>query len=299
MAVELDHFIVSARDQRASAELLAGLLGVPWSATGVGPFSPVYLNDGLTLDFIDDAAATLPVEHYCFRGRRRRVRRDAAPHRGRRHPLSQHGPRARRHAGRQRARRPQRVLERPRRPPVGDADGELRASAAACARGALGPPSTVGGSRGDRQRRRRRHPLRQQRCRRRPLHPRLRRAARGRPRATTTLPRAGSCSGTPTTTPTAASCSSRSRRGRSSSRSRCPATTSAPERFVCFRFDGRQGLYIHPDVWHEGVFAVAGTQRFFDKQGAVHARVSVDFAREFACLRRGADLTAPAPRPAG
>ena len=27
-----------------------------------------------------------------------------------------------------------------------------------------------------------------------------------------------------------------------------------------------------------------GTQRFFDKQGAVHARVSVDFAREFGCL---------------
>jgi hypothetical protein len=26
-----------------------------------------------------------------------------------------------------------------------------------------------------------------------------------------------------------------------------------------------------------------GTQRFFDKQG-VHARVSVDFAREFVCL---------------
>ena len=67
MAVELDHFIVSARDQRASAELLAGLLDVPWSATGVGPFCPVYLNDGLTLDFIDDAAPTLPVEHYCFR----------------------------------------------------------------------------------------------------------------------------------------------------------------------------------------------------------------------------------------
>jgi len=53
---------------------------------------------------------------------------------------------------------------------------------------------------------------------------------------------------------------------------------------MCFRFDGRQGLYIHPNVWHEGVFAVAGTQRFFDQQGAVHARVSVDFAREFGCL---------------
>jgi hypothetical protein len=32
------------------------------------------------------------------------------------------------------------------------------------------------------------------------------------------------------------------------------------------------------------VFGRAGTQRFFDRQGAVHARVSVDFAREFGCL---------------
>ena len=57
-----------------------------------------------------------------------------------------------------------------------------------------------------------------------------------------------------------------------------------PERFVCFRFDGNQGLYIHPNIWHEGVFTLRGTQRFFDRQGAVHARVSVDFAREFGCL---------------
>ena len=63
-----------------------------------------------------------------------------------------------------------------------------------------------------------------------------------------------------------------------------PGDDVRPERFVCFRFDGSQGLYIHPDVWHEGVFGLAGRQRFFDKQGAVHARVSVDFAREFGCL---------------
>ena len=63
-----------------------------------------------------------------------------------------------------------------------------------------------------------------------------------------------------------------------------PGDDVRPERFVCFRFDGGQGLYIHPDIWHEGVFGVSGTQRFFDKQGAVHARVSVDFAREFGCL---------------
>jgi len=57
-----------------------------------------------------------------------------------------------------------------------------------------------------------------------------------------------------------------------------------PQRFVCFRFDGSQGLYIHPNTWHEGVFTLRGAQRFFDRQGAVHARVSVDFAREFGCL---------------
>lgn len=63
-----------------------------------------------------------------------------------------------------------------------------------------------------------------------------------------------------------------------------PGDDVTPEKFVCFRVDGRRGLYIHPNVWHEGVFARRGVQRFFDRQGAVHARVSVDFAREFACL---------------
>jgi hypothetical protein len=63
-----------------------------------------------------------------------------------------------------------------------------------------------------------------------------------------------------------------------------PGDDITPEKFVCFRFDGRQGLYIHPNIWHEGVFTLEGTQRFFDKQGAVHARVSVEFAHEFGCL---------------
>jgi hypothetical protein len=63
-----------------------------------------------------------------------------------------------------------------------------------------------------------------------------------------------------------------------------PGDEIHPEHFVNFWFDGTQGLYIHPNIWHEGVFGVSGTQRFFDKQGAVHARVSVDFAREFGCL---------------
>jgi len=71
-----------------------------------------------------------------------------------------------------------------------------------------------------------------------------------------------------------------------------PGDDVTPDRFVCFHFDGSQGLYIHPNIWHEGVFSLSGTQRFFDRQGAVHARVSVDFAREFGCL-----LDAPIVQP--
>ncbi|MBS0318961.1 MAG: ureidoglycolate lyase [Proteobacteria bacterium] len=63
-----------------------------------------------------------------------------------------------------------------------------------------------------------------------------------------------------------------------------PGDDVKPEDFVCFRFDGSRGLYIHANIWHEGVFTCRGTQRFYDRQGAVHARVSVDFPREFGCL---------------
>ena len=66
MAIQLDHFMVPSRDRLAAAKLLAGVLGVPWSQTGVGPFSPVYVNDGLTIDF-DQATAPFAVQHYCFR----------------------------------------------------------------------------------------------------------------------------------------------------------------------------------------------------------------------------------------
>ncbi len=66
MSVQLDHAIVPSRDRRAAAELLAALLGVPWAESGVGPFCPVYVNEGLTLDF-DQAEGAFPVQHYCFR----------------------------------------------------------------------------------------------------------------------------------------------------------------------------------------------------------------------------------------
>ena len=66
MTVHLDHLLVPARNRIASARLLAHLLGVPWAESGVGPFSPVYVNDGLTLDF-DQTEGALPRQHYCFR----------------------------------------------------------------------------------------------------------------------------------------------------------------------------------------------------------------------------------------
>lgn len=66
MSIHLDHLLIPVGDRVASARRLATLLGVPWAETGVGPFSPVYLNDGLTLDF-DQADAAYPVQHYCFR----------------------------------------------------------------------------------------------------------------------------------------------------------------------------------------------------------------------------------------
>lgn len=66
MTVQLDHTLIPASDRKAAAELLATLLGVPWAESGVGPFSPVYVNEGLTLDF-DQADGAFPVQHYCFR----------------------------------------------------------------------------------------------------------------------------------------------------------------------------------------------------------------------------------------
>jgi len=72
-----------------------------------------------------------------------------------------------------------------------------------------------------------------------------------------------------------------------------PGDDVRPEHFICFRFDGSRGLYIHPNIWHEGVFTHAGLQRFLDRQGRVHARVSIDFAREWQCLLEAPVLPTP------
>ena len=66
MTIQLDHVIISARNRDASARQLADLLGVPCGPASAGPFFAVYINDGLTLDFIE-TDEPFPVEHFCFR----------------------------------------------------------------------------------------------------------------------------------------------------------------------------------------------------------------------------------------
>ncbi|MCP4877093.1 MAG: ureidoglycolate hydrolase [Gammaproteobacteria bacterium] len=60
-----------------------------------------------------------------------------------------------------------------------------------------------------------------------------------------------------------------------------PGDDLALENIVALYCDGSQGLYIHPGIWHEGVFPVTRAQSFRDRQGRVHARVSCNVAQEF------------------
>lgn len=67
MTVTLDHLIVPSKDRVAAARQLAGLLGVPWAEqAAIGPFSPVYVSESLTLDF-DQWAEPVPKQHYSFK----------------------------------------------------------------------------------------------------------------------------------------------------------------------------------------------------------------------------------------
>lgn len=67
-----------------------------------------------------------------------------------------------------------------------------------------------------------------------------------------------------------------------------PGDDVTPEKFVTFRCEGGKGLYIHPGIWHGAVVPLEDHSRFLDRQGRVHARVSVDFPKEF-----GAYLSVP------
>lgn len=66
MTIHLDHTIVPSRTRDESAQRLAALLGVPCGPAQAGPFYAVYVNDGLTLDFIQTDEA-FPVYHFAFR----------------------------------------------------------------------------------------------------------------------------------------------------------------------------------------------------------------------------------------
>ncbi|WP_329587405.1 VOC family protein [Kitasatospora sp. NBC_01250] len=65
MSVELNHTIVHARDNRESAEFLAGILGLEVGAEW-GPFVPVATANGVTLDFARVPAESIAVQQYAF-----------------------------------------------------------------------------------------------------------------------------------------------------------------------------------------------------------------------------------------
>jgi catechol 2,3-dioxygenase-like lactoylglutathione lyase family enzyme len=63
MAVQLNHTIVSARDNAKSAAFMAEMLGLP-APTPFGPFMMVEVANGVTLDFMNASAVT--PQHYAF-----------------------------------------------------------------------------------------------------------------------------------------------------------------------------------------------------------------------------------------
>jgi catechol 2,3-dioxygenase-like lactoylglutathione lyase family enzyme len=65
LAVELNHTIVHARDNRESAEFFAGLLGLEISGEW-GPFVAVALSNGVTLDFATVPGDDIAPQHYAF-----------------------------------------------------------------------------------------------------------------------------------------------------------------------------------------------------------------------------------------
>lgn len=56
-----------------------------------------------------------------------------------------------------------------------------------------------------------------------------------------------------------------------------------PTQMQGFRIPSGKGIYIHPGTWHNGIYVHRrhGPQRFFTRQGRVHARVSVSWNAEF------------------
>ncbi|MDH6452534.1 MULTISPECIES: VOC family protein [unclassified Streptomyces] len=64
MTVQLNHTIVAAHDKHTSARFLADILGLSVSPQ-YGPFIPVEIPNGVTLDFMDTTDEITP-QHYAF-----------------------------------------------------------------------------------------------------------------------------------------------------------------------------------------------------------------------------------------
>ena len=64
MSVQLNHTIVSCRDQERSAAFLTGILGLP-PATSFGHFLVVEADNGVSLDF-SDTSGEIAAQHYAF-----------------------------------------------------------------------------------------------------------------------------------------------------------------------------------------------------------------------------------------
>ncbi|GGS89533.1 VOC family protein [Streptomyces chromofuscus] len=64
MTVQLNHTIVAAHDKEASARFLADLLGLEVSPP-YGPFTPVEIPNGVTLDYMNTPGDIAP-QHYAF-----------------------------------------------------------------------------------------------------------------------------------------------------------------------------------------------------------------------------------------
>ncbi|MEU6821649.1 VOC family protein [Streptomyces atriruber] len=65
MSIELNHTIVAARDKKASAQFLADILGLKVSPQ-YGPFIPVEIPNGVTLDYYESDDGPLAPQHYAF-----------------------------------------------------------------------------------------------------------------------------------------------------------------------------------------------------------------------------------------
>ncbi|MDG9719973.1 VOC family protein [Streptomyces sp. DH24] len=65
LPVRLDHTVVYARDRRLSAEFLATVLGLEVGAP-FGPFLPVDLGNGVTLDYYEKRDEPIQSQHYAF-----------------------------------------------------------------------------------------------------------------------------------------------------------------------------------------------------------------------------------------